>query len=313
MYRRKLYRIFAAVIAVILCLVCLAGCGSKSAEKPKKKETSTTAASENTSQETSKYKYLVKTVINSSDGSTKADAYVPGDPETSTEDNPSSGEVSGISVEDEITQSDVSKAVVDKANSVNSELKDSGYKKIKMSNLQKTSDKALCSLSYSVVSGKKEYPCRSVILGKSVGGSYALTSVITIDNTMSDEKSAAVLGEVFEAYGLTSSSDAADQTEKTESTKSAEKSQKEKKSSGTSSESAENKENKSSEKSSSGSSEKAPENSSSSSSKSKSGKTGKTEKSETSESSDTSDSSDDGETFRFRDRTSSEESIDNDV
>lgn len=222
--KMQLNRTFSLFLLFFLSLsLVLTGCKKTgSGKKTKTSEVQTEEKNKNT-EEDSKYKYLIKTTI-SSDG-VSVTTYVPGEPETQTEENPTKGELYGISADCSIETGDLNGIISKKAESICNDLKANGYKKIKKGDIQKTSEKGLCSISYSVIADKKEYPCRDIIYAKTISDSAYLLADIAIDNTMADTESKEVLSELLEAYGLTSGSDR-DTTEKTEKTEKAEETEK---------------------------------------------------------------------------------------
>lgn len=214
--KTQLNRTFSLFLLFFLSLsLVLTGCKKTgSGKKTKPSEVQTEEKKQNT-EEDSKYKYLIKTTI-SSDG-VSVTTYVPGEPDTQTEENPTKGELYGISADCSIETGDLNGIISKKAESICNDLKANGYKKIKKGDIQKTSEKGLCSISYSVIADQKEYPCRDIIYAKTISDSAYLLADIAIDNTMADTESKEVLSELLEAYGLTSGSDR-DTTEKTEET-----------------------------------------------------------------------------------------------
>lgn len=214
--KTQLNRTFSLFLLFFLSLsLVLTGCRKTgSGKKTKPSEVQTEEKKQNT-EEDSKYKYLIKTTI-SSDG-VSVTTYVPGEPDTQTEENPTKGELYGISADCSIETGDLNGIISKKAESICNDLKANGYKKIKKGDIQKTSEKGLCSISYSVIADQKEYPCRDIIYAKTISDSAYLLADIAIDNTMADTESKEVLSELLEAYGLTSGSDR-DTTEKTEKT-----------------------------------------------------------------------------------------------
>lgn len=225
--KMQLNRTFSLFLLFFLSLsLVLTGCRKTgSGKKTKTSEVQTEEKNKNT-EEDSKYKYLIKTTISSDDVSVTT--YVPGEPDTQTEENPTKGELYGISADCSIETGDLNGIISKKAESICNDLKANGYKKIKKGDIQKTSEKGLCSISYSVIADQKEYPCRDIIYAKTISDSAYLLADIAIDNTMADTESKEVLSELLEAYGLTSGSDR-DTTEKTEKTEETEKTETEEK------------------------------------------------------------------------------------
>lgn len=222
--KTQLNRTFSLFLLFFLSLsLVLTGCKKTGSSKKTKTSEVQTEEKDQNKEEDSKYKYLIKTTI-SSDG-VSVTTYVPGEPDTQTEENPTKGELYGISADCSIETGDLNGIISKKAESICNDLKANGYKKIKKGDIQKTSEKGLCSISYSVIADQKEYPCRDIIYAKTISNSAYLLADIAIDNTMADTESKEVLSELLEAYGLTSGSDR-DTTEKTEKTEETEKEEK---------------------------------------------------------------------------------------
>lgn len=222
--KMQLNRTFSLFLLFFLSLsLVLTGCKKTGSDKKTKTSEVQTEEKNKNTEEDSKYKYLIKTTI-SSDG-VSVTTYVPGEPDTQTEENPTKGELYGISADCSIETGDLNGIISKKAESICNDLKANGYKKIKKGDIQKTSEKGLCSISYSVIADQKEYPCRDIIYAKTISDSSYLLADIAIDNTMADTESKEVLNELLEAYGLTSGSDR-DTTEKTEKTEETEKEEK---------------------------------------------------------------------------------------
>lgn len=222
--KMQLNRTFSLFLLFFLSLsLVLTGCKKTGSGKKTKPSEVQTEEKKQNKEEDSKYKYLIKTTI-SSDG-VSVTTYVPGEPDTQTEENPTKGELYGISADCSIETGDLNGIISKKAESICNDLKANGYKKIKKGDIQKTSEKGLCSISYSVIADQKEYPCRDIIYAKTISDSSYLLADIAIDNTMADTESKEVLSELLEAYGLTSGSDR-DTTEKTEKTEETEKEEK---------------------------------------------------------------------------------------